>query len=182
MYVFVEGTAETTTTNTHGAYILQGVDAGTVTVSFIKAGYFDKSDSGVTVISHTTTTLNIQLVDESTADVIVWYGNMTNTPIEVALNHHYDVNVYIATEDYVYINSLLLGLGAQNQYIDSMLASTEGQFYYPFTEWASAEFRGPFGSPPNPAGSVTPRRFWHRIPQLTIYTGARNYRGAISCI
>ena len=108
--------------------------------------------TGVSVISGDTTDLDVELISESDAGLLVWYGNLNNSPIAVGLNEVVDVNVYLQTLNNAYVADLLLSLGVQDQYIDSLMAQSDGEFYYPFTEWEVAEFRRSYGSPPNPEG------------------------------
>ena len=152
VYVFLEGNANHDLTDVSGGYFLEGVDAGEVSVSFIKTGFYDTTVVQVTVNSFETTTVDVTLHNENDAEVIIWYGNLDTSPIQVSLGQQVDINTYISTRDYVYINDMMMCLGAQDRYIDSLLSYTEGEFYFPFTEWQVAEYRQPFGSPPNPEG------------------------------
>ncbi|OQX91270.1 MAG: hypothetical protein B6D58_08605 [candidate division Zixibacteria bacterium 4484_95] len=84
--------------------------------------------------------------------VELWYGNLDSSPIIGLINDRVNVDVYIQTPENAYIADLHLCLGTENQYIDSLLSDTEGEMYYPLTEWDDASFLPSQGSPPNPAG------------------------------
>ena len=88
----------------------------------------------------------------SAQGVTYWYGSPDNTPIPGRIGERFDVDVYIQVSGGVDVASVLICLGANNQYIDSLLSRPEGSFYYPFTEWDYANFLVPEGSPPNPDG------------------------------
>jgi len=84
--------------------------------------------------------------------VTYWYGNPDNSPITGRVGERFGVDVYIQVEGSVDIASVLICLGADNQYIDSLVGQTDGSYYYPFTEWDYASFLTAAGSPPNPDG------------------------------
>ncbi|MCD6161180.1 MAG: S8 family serine peptidase [candidate division Zixibacteria bacterium] len=84
--------------------------------------------------------------------VSVWYGNLDGSPVYAPIGYIAYVDVYMMTPSDVYIADMLLCLGTDDQYVDSLLSQAEGEFYYPLTEWSVAEFLAPEGSPPNPAG------------------------------
>ncbi len=84
--------------------------------------------------------------------ILVNYGNIGATPMNVAINQRVTVSAFINTGDSGYVADIHLCLGTLNQYVDSILSETEGTWYYPFTEWDSKSFTAPFTSPPNPPG------------------------------
>ena len=84
--------------------------------------------------------------------IIVNYGNVNATPMNVAINQRVTVGVFVNTGESGWVADIHLCLGTMDQYIDSMLSSTEGVWYYPFTEWDFVDFSDPFTSPPNPEG------------------------------
>ncbi|MCP4583703.1 MAG: carboxypeptidase regulatory-like domain-containing protein, partial [candidate division Zixibacteria bacterium] len=152
VYVFVNKTNITDNSNSSGEYLLEGVDVGANDVCFILNGYRDTVVTGVTVVSGETTTLNVMMRDDSMDEVIVWYGNLNSSPMELGLGERFDINAYIQTRSDITLGFLLLSLGAEDQYIDSLLSATEGEFYYPLSDWQFPEFQGVYGSPPNPEG------------------------------
>jgi len=96
--------------------------------------------------------------------ILVNYGNVNATPMNVAINQRVTVGVYVNTGDSGYVADVHFCLGTEDQYIDSMLSSTEGTWYYPFTEWDFVAFSDPFTSPPNPEGWSAQAFFgWARI-------------------
>ncbi|MCD6163669.1 MAG: carboxypeptidase regulatory-like domain-containing protein [candidate division Zixibacteria bacterium] len=82
----------------------------------------------------------------------IWYGNLDGSPLTANVNSRLNIDVWMLAAGEVYIGDMLLCLGAENTCFDSLLSQTEGQLYYPLTEWDAAEFLSPDGSPPNPAG------------------------------
>lgn len=84
--------------------------------------------------------------------VSAWYGNLDMTPIPAAVGERFTVDVYIQTIEDIYLSYMHLCLGTADRYIDSLLSKTEGELYYPFTEWDIAQFTSPQDSPPNPEG------------------------------
>lgn len=96
--------------------------------------------------------------------ILVNYGNINATPINVAINQRVTVGVYVNTGDSAWVADCHFCLGTADQYIDSILSSTEGQLFYPLTEWEFAAFSDPFTSPPNPEGWSAQALFgWARI-------------------
>jgi hypothetical protein len=73
-------------------------------------------------------------------EVRVYYGNPDGGPIETELGERFDLPVFIHTEPHAYGGSILLALGVNGQYIDSLLSATEGEIMYPFTDWDAAYF------------------------------------------
>ena len=84
--------------------------------------------------------------------VYVWYGNLDQSPIETDIGVRIPVDVYIQTSENAYCADFSLAVGFDNAYIDSLLSRSEGQLFWPFTEWDTPFFYGPGGSPPNPEG------------------------------
>ncbi|MCP4584268.1 MAG: hypothetical protein GY839_21865 [candidate division Zixibacteria bacterium] len=87
----------------------------------------------------------------SAQGVAVWYGNLDLSPITAYANSQIEVDVYGQTSPDVFVADLHLCLGAEDQYIDSLLSHTEGQVHYPLTEWEMGEFFES-ESDPNPEG------------------------------
>ena len=87
--------------------------------------------------------------------VSVWYGNLDLSPVTGHIGQNMLVDVYIQTPTSAYIGDMHLCLGADDQYIDTMISEDGPNVYYPLTEWAVKEFRAEQGSPPNPAGWVS---------------------------
>jgi len=96
--------------------------------------------------------------------ILVNYGNINATPMDVAINFRVTVGVFVNTGDSGWIADIHLCLGTADQYVDSILSSTEGAWFYPFTEWDFAAFSDPFTSPPNPEGWTAQAFFgWARV-------------------
>ena len=87
--------------------------------------------------------------------VYVWYGNVDNSVIEGGIGERVYIDVYLQAPGQVYVADILLVLGADETYIDSLLTHTLEDslvMFYPFSEWESAGFLEPQGAPPNPTG------------------------------
>ena len=84
--------------------------------------------------------------------VSAWYGNLDMSPISAAVGERFTVDVYIQTIEEIYLSYIHLCLGTADRYIDSLLSKTEGEVFYPFTDWDIAQFTSPQDSPPNPEG------------------------------
>ncbi|MCP4581026.1 MAG: T9SS type A sorting domain-containing protein [candidate division Zixibacteria bacterium] len=84
--------------------------------------------------------------------VHVWFGNLSGEAIVADINERIYLDVYIETSDSAYGAGILLILGTNDQYIDSLLSRDEGQIFYPLDEWDMNMFLLPEGSPPNPEG------------------------------
>lgn len=96
--------------------------------------------------------------------ILVNYGNVNATIMNVAINQRVTVGVFVNTGDSGWVADVHFCLGTANQYIDSMLSETEGVWYYPFTEWDFKAFSAPYTSPPNPEGWSAQAFFgWARI-------------------
>ncbi|MCP4581861.1 MAG: hypothetical protein GY839_09590 [candidate division Zixibacteria bacterium] len=85
-------------------------------------------------------------------EITFWYGNLDSSPLTVEIGKRANIDVYVQTSPTVMGGYVHVPLGVEDQYFDSLLSQTEGQFRYPFNEWFRAFFSQPFGSPPNPAG------------------------------
>ncbi|MCP4583396.1 MAG: T9SS type A sorting domain-containing protein [candidate division Zixibacteria bacterium] len=72
--------------------------------------------------------------------ISVRYGEVNGGTINVDLDQRVDIPVYIQTGLYNYVADIHLVLGANLQYIDSLLSDTEGDILYPFNEWDFAAF------------------------------------------
>jgi len=84
--------------------------------------------------------------------VNIWYGRVDGAPINAVVGANVYVDAYLQTSETGYIGDMHLCLGADNQYIDTLISETESIFYYPLTEWMVAEFSTAQGVPPNPPG------------------------------
>jgi len=85
-------------------------------------------------------------------DITFWYGNLNGSPLTVEIGERANIDVYVATSDTAFGGYVLVSLGTEDQYFDSLLSTTEGQIRYPFNEWFTNSFSEPYGSPPNPTG------------------------------
>lgn len=84
--------------------------------------------------------------------VAIWYGNLDSSPLTANINARLNIDVWLLAAGDVFIGDMLLCLGTDDIYIDSLLSQSEGQLYYPLTEWDASEFLSPDGSPPNLSG------------------------------
>lgn len=84
--------------------------------------------------------------------VSIWYGNLNLTPVLGAIGGNMLVDVFLQTPASAFIGDMHLCLGADRQYIDTMISQINPILYYPLTDWAVAEFAAIQGSPPNPTG------------------------------
>ncbi len=84
--------------------------------------------------------------------VSIWYGNLDLSPVEAPVGEMGMVDVYIRTPANAYVADMHLCLGSDDSYIVSSVSDSNGAVYYPLTEWSSAFFIGPYGSPPNDEG------------------------------
>jgi hypothetical protein len=84
--------------------------------------------------------------------VRVWYGNLDQLPIEAEIGARISVDTYIQTSPNAYTPDMALAVGFTDEYIDSLLSETEGELFWPFTEWDVVHFTESSGSPPNPDG------------------------------
>ena len=72
--------------------------------------------------------------------VWIWYGTPGDTAIQAEINDTLYVDVYVETAPNAYVADMLLALGANDNYIDTLVSESLGTLYYPFTEWQSAFF------------------------------------------
>jgi hypothetical protein len=72
--------------------------------------------------------------------ISVRYGSTSGGTINVDLDQHVDIPLYIQTGVSNWVADIHLVLGANLQYIDSLLSDSEGEILYPFTEWDFATF------------------------------------------
>ena len=86
-----------------------------------------------------------------TDSIIVRYGNNHADQMDVDLNQHVTVGMFVWTNG-EYVADINLVLGTSNQYVDSLLGQTEGELFSPLTEWQICEFSDVHSSPPNPEG------------------------------
>jgi hypothetical protein len=84
--------------------------------------------------------------------VSLWYGNLDSSPMLASIGNTIDVDVYIATSPSVYVADMLICLGSDDLYIDSLLSLSDGVIHYPLTTWEVAQFLSPDSNPPNPPG------------------------------
>ncbi len=73
--------------------------------------------------------------------VWVWYGDPDT--IDVSIGQRVYLDFYVQTPETVWIADCHFCMGAQDQYIDSLLSHVDGVYYYPFTEWQVAAFLEP---------------------------------------
>ncbi len=91
-------------------------------------------------------------VYSQTDSLYISYGNATGQTMNVEINQRLNIPVYIFTGANNHVADLHLPLGTMDKYVDSLLSETEGELYYPLTEWDGAYFTEAYGSPPNPEG------------------------------
>ncbi|MCP4582276.1 MAG: S8 family serine peptidase [candidate division Zixibacteria bacterium] len=94
----------------------------------------------------------LQFIPSLLNTVTVWYGRTDDEPVEARVNGNVYIDAFVQTPVTGYVGDMHLCLGANDQYIDSMISETESIVYYPLSEWNVAEFLSPYSSPPNPAG------------------------------
>jgi len=92
----------------------------------------------------------------STAEVhwglVVWYGTVDQSPVSVSINSHIGIDAFVQCNDDVLVADIHLCLGTNDSYIDSLLGTTEGIWYYPFTDWDLKQFYNPQQPPQMPEG------------------------------
>jgi len=83
----------------------------------------------------------------STAEVhwglVVWYGTLNGSPVSVNINSHIGIDAFAQCNEDVFVADIHLCLGTDDSIIDSLLGTTEGVWYYPFTNWDIAIFYDP---------------------------------------
>ena len=65
----------------------------------------------------------------------VWYGNVDESPISGNIDDTVKIDVYVQTDPDAYAGSVLFCLGANEQYIDTMLSGVMDDslvIFYPF--------------------------------------------------
>jgi len=75
--------------------------------------------------------------------IYLWYGNLTDDPLNVHINEHVPVYLYFMGQEDVWVADCYICLGADTLVVDSLLSHVEGEFYYPLTEWDYAWFDPP---------------------------------------
>lgn len=109
--------------------------------------------SGCKLIMFTIVTVCAMFATAGAADTLyVWYGSLDGSPLETDTSANLEIDVYTQTTSGAYVASLLLNLGADNDYFDSLASDELGEVYYPLTEWDLAAFFPRDVSPPNPPG------------------------------
>jgi len=92
----------------------------------------------------------------STAEVhwglVVWYGSVDGSPVSVNINNHIGIDAFVQCNDDVFVADIHLCLGTNDLYIDSLLSTTEGVWFYPFTDWDIRLFYDPQQPPQMPNG------------------------------
>lgn len=89
---------------------------------------------------------------ESYDALLVWYGHVNGSAISAPVGGRVLVNAYAQTPVSVYVASLHLCLGTDDQYIVDHFSQTEGQLHYPVSEWDNAFFLPAQSGSPNPPG------------------------------
>jgi hypothetical protein len=138
------------TTDQTGSYLINGICPGTIDISFEVPYYVSKVIEGVIISYGDTSNLDVQL-SPLQREVEFWFGNPDGSPIEAAIGERSLVDVYIQTADTIYLGYLSLSLASDDRYFDSLLTYTEGQIYYPLTEW-EFQFKEPYSGPELPPG------------------------------
>jgi hypothetical protein len=100
---------------------------------------------------HRNDTLTYYCSSETT-QVEVWYGSLDNTPVRAPIGGIASVDVYIKTRPDVYVGNILLNLGANDLYIDSLMSNYYGNYYSTLLYWDYSSFLNPSHSPPNRPG------------------------------
>jgi hypothetical protein len=94
----------------------------------------------------------------------VWYGNPDGSPITAVIGERVSVDVFIQNTDFIPIGGLQIPLGADTRYFDGGHSQTEGQFYYPLSEWQFKGFVEIETTPPNPENWITDALYCIRYP------------------
>jgi len=84
--------------------------------------------------------------------VWIWYGNISLEPLSANIGDTLLIDVYAQTGADVYVADMLLALGANSEYIDTMISQVSNLFYYPVSNWDVKYFVNQQGSPPNQSG------------------------------
>ena len=154
--IYMSGSSTTEVSDTFTVTNMPASDVDTITFSDT---FTPTVDTTYDLISYTILEGDLNNSNDTTTTisychtpVSIWYGNLDGSPITGLINNRVYVDVYIQTPENAYIADMHLCLGTDDQYIDSLLSDTEGELYYPLTEWDDASFLPPQGVPPNPAG------------------------------
>jgi hypothetical protein len=117
------------------------------------------AETSITIISYTTLSGDENrdndtcvFINGTYPAVEVWYGNPQNRPISGQAGGLVLIDVYIRTRPHAYVANMLLNLGTNDQYIDSLMSRQYGSFYYPLNAWDDVSFLSPQHSPPNQSG------------------------------
>lgn len=144
----VDGIADTS--GSDGAYSLIYLNARNHDIYFNSPYYYDTTITGVNISPGDTSYLNLSL--KRRPDLEIWYGSLNCEPVMVRIDDDVAVDMYIRTAGPIQIENARFILGANDQYIDSLLSVSSGEILYPFNNMEQAAFSSPVGSPPNQAG------------------------------
>ena len=73
-----------------------------------------------------------------TSDAFVIYcGNPNGQPITTSVGTYFDVDLYFYTRSDVNIGDILICIGANKEYVDTLASNEYGEILYPFDEWDS---------------------------------------------
>jgi hypothetical protein len=139
------------TTNVDGGYILFGLRSGNHDIHFSHPQYQDTMLSQIVVAPHDTTILNVNLIPLQFS-AILWFGNSDGSPIDAAIGSRVNVDLFVQTSGPLYLGRIHIPLAVNGLYLDSLLSQSDGEYYYPLTEWDTTQYLPPTGSPPNPQG------------------------------
>ncbi len=78
--------------------------------------------------------------------VVFYYGSPNGDPVTTDVGGLFDVDVYIYTDDDSYIGTMLICLGTDSRYVDSLLNNADpgAEFFFPLNEWDGAWFNDPY--------------------------------------
>jgi hypothetical protein len=131
-----------TLTNVAGEYSFQGLATGYCDIAFSKYHYYDHIAEDVTINPGETTYVDVQMALQPD-EVVVWIGHDDGSPVPVPIGDTIGIDVYARTEDSIEVVFIHLPLGTSDDYIVDHHSQTEGQFYYPFSEWDDVFFEPP---------------------------------------
>lgn len=140
-------------TEPDGFYSVIG-DYGNRNVTFTKAGHIDAvyEDYEMAISEQT---LNVTLYPVAEDETVFWFGNLDGSPVSASIGRKLNIDVFTQSSTSAYGGAIHIPLALEQQYFDSLVSASSGSYYYPFTEWETAGFEGPYGAPPNPAGWVS---------------------------
>jgi hypothetical protein len=95
---------------------------------------------------------NTSMAQQPRDTVWVWYGDSSLAIINADIGDTLAIDVFVETAPNAYVGDMLLVLGFDRQYFDTLLSDVLGEIYPPLSEWDGAFFYPPEGSPPNPDG------------------------------